>query len=194
MRDCLSSRIPAKDHIDGDTCCPGIRVGISCLHRYMVETNLRQTILGHEAAPVAVSSESDVLCCHTAQINRGIVSITSRTRRLCKFNSSTQCRIVGAVGRILDRNIFEPHTEKRLNRSIGVPYPHLIDFINVVKLILDPGPQRFHAAKPHSRLFCRVQVVRIHSRAVNRFYWAHICLVCTGSRGGYIIKVDRISN
>ncbi len=163
------------------------------MHRYMEEANLTETILGHEASPVAVSCEPDILYWHAAKINSGIVSITVRARRPRKLMSSTQCRIVDAVGRILNRNIFEPETEKRLNRLIRVPYPHLVQFVNHVELILDPGPQRFGAAKPHIRLFYRVKVVSIQSRAVNRFFRAHFCLVCAGGCGRYIITVDGIS-
>ncbi len=127
----------------------------------MQEANLAQTILGHDASPVTGSCELDVLCWQAAKINSCIVSITASSRRSGKLMSSTQCRIVGAVGRILDRNIFETETEKRLNRLIRVPYQYLVQFVNLVELILYPGPQRFDTAKPHIRWFARVKVASI---------------------------------
>ncbi|MBA7554746.1 hypothetical protein ES705_47377 [subsurface metagenome] len=46
---------------------------------------------------------------------------------------------------------------------IRVPYPHLMQVVNLVELIFDPGPQRFGAAKPYIPLFVRVQVIIIKS-------------------------------
>jgi len=38
-----------------------------------------------------------------------------------------------------------------------------------------------------------VQVVSIQSQAVDGIFRSRICLVCTGSRGGYVVTVDGIS-
>ncbi len=152
----------------------------------MEEANLTETILGQDASPVAGSCDLDVFCCRSAKIN-SIVLVTSDSGRLSKLSYASQCRPIGAVGRILNRNIFDPETDKRLYRLIRVPYPHLVQFVSLAELILDPGPQRFHAAKPHIPLICRVQVVIIQSRAVDGIFRTHFCLACTGSRDGYVL-------
>ncbi len=63
VRDCLSTRSPAKDYIPGHICCPGSGVRLYCMDRYMEEANLTETISVKDASPVAVSCKPDVLCC-----------------------------------------------------------------------------------------------------------------------------------
>ncbi|MBA7693723.1 hypothetical protein ES703_102312 [subsurface metagenome] len=103
-----------------------------------------------DASPVTVSCEPDVLCSYTTEINSGIVCIIGLTRRPGKLGSCTQCRIVGAIDRVLDGNIFEPETNHRLQEFIRVPYPQLIHLVNVVELKFDPGRLRpCNIAQPH---------------------------------------------
>jgi len=78
------------------------------MHRYMQEANLTETILIQDASPVAGSCEPDVLCCYTTQVNSDIVGIVGHTRGPGKRVSGTQCRIVGAIDRIFNGNIFDP--------------------------------------------------------------------------------------
>ncbi|MBA7665099.1 hypothetical protein ES703_73165 [subsurface metagenome] len=57
-----------------------------------------------------------------------------------------------------------------------VPYPHLMQFINPVELILDPGrlwPN--YTTEPHISIFCRVQVIGIQPRAVDAIFRPFLC-------------------
>ncbi len=103
----ISRRIYCADR---DICCPRIRIGLSCIDRYVEEADLTETILGQDASPVVVSREPDVPCCYTTEVNSCIVCVVGCARRLGKLGSCTQCHIVGAVDRILDCNIFDPET------------------------------------------------------------------------------------
>ncbi|MBA7660628.1 hypothetical protein ES703_68631 [subsurface metagenome] len=117
---------------------------------YVEEADLTETILVQDASPVTVSCEPDVLYSYTTEINSGIVCIIGHTRRPGKLGSCTQCRIVGAVDRIFNGNIFEPETDHWLQKFIRVPDPHLMEFVNLVEFIFDPGRLRpCNIAQPH---------------------------------------------
>ena len=74
-----------------------------------------------------------------------------------------------------------------------VPYPHLMQLINPVELILYPGRLRPHyATEPHVRIYCRVQVIRIQSRTVDSIFRPFIEAVGAGSGSRYIL--DGISD
>ena len=75
----------------------------------------------------------------------------TRAGRLGKFRYAGQSRPAGAVGRMLNGNALESEAEKSLRNLIGVPYPHLVKFVDLVELVLDPRSIFFGVTEPHIR-------------------------------------------
>ena len=194
VRGGLSARAPGEDHIRVHIGSPGIRRRLSGADRDGEEADLTETILSQDASPIAGTGQPDVLCHGAAKVNRRIVCIISSSGGLGEFRHADQSRPFGPVGRVFDGNILESETKNRLDLLVGVPHPHLVQLVWIVELVLDPGPQRLIAAKPHIRCVRRVQAVGIQSGSVDGVFRAEIRLALARSSRGDSHTIDRITN
>ncbi len=147
--------------------------------------------MGQQSTPVAVNRQLHVPGHGAAEIHGDIRRVGRLAGGLGKLEIA-QCRPGGAVGGVLHRYIPGPHAEHRLEHLVEVPHQQSIQFIGVVKLVLNPRRLRSPiSTEPHLRLLHRVLVLGIHARAVDGLPGLHV-LTETRGRGCDVPQCIRI--
>ncbi len=184
VRTGLSPRTPRESQLRLQARRAGSGSRLACRHRNVQETHLAQAILPEQAAPVAAHRDPDISGGDTAEIHDRVKCVVGLAGGSGKFPGLAQTLPGSTIEGVLDRGLFDPKPDQRLGRGVVIPYLHLMQGIDLIEFIPDPGrfPCRHDAAEPHLGRLDRVQVIGIQTRTVDRALRTFLRAV--GARGG----------
>ena len=132
---------------------------------------------------MAVDRQLDELGHDAAEIDGRVGRVGRRAGRLGEFRHAFQRRPRCAVLGVLDRDGLGAEAEEAFDQLVRVPDQHVIELVDLVELVLDPG--RLGAVgHPHLRRLGGVLVLGVEAGAVDRVLRVP-CRPGAGGRGGH---------
>jgi len=191
MPDRLASGPPSQRPGEGHIRSPGGRLRPPGLQGGLEETDLAEAGLLGGGPPVAVHGELDVPGQDPAEVHGGVVHVVRLSRALGELGHVGQGGPRGPVHGGGDGHVPGPVPQGgHLLGLILVPDPHLVQLVDLVKLVLDPRGLGGLAAEPHVLGTGRVLVVLAKPGTIDRLDGLELRLVEAGGRG--LDRRDRI--